>query len=403
MENGMASMRFAPDFFPLMPWGKLPPSDTPRLDEESGLASMAACRFSMSCFVQPDRLRRCEELRLKAIVYPTAGGSTRWERAWRDLPEQEIRERIRALVEEAGASEAILGYYLVDEPSVLDFPALAHAVRAVEAFAPGKLAYINLFPDYATLGAPDMSQLGVDSYTEYLERYVAEVRPHFISYDNYCVLHSDDLRIPQRAASYYRNLLEVRRVADKHGLPFWNIVSSNQIRPFTPVPSPANLAFQAYTTLAAGARGLSWFTYYQLGYDYAPIDAHNHRTETWRYLQAVNHQMRTLGPLMNRMHSTGVFFTTPPPAEGLPVLPGRLVETIAADTPMMVGEFVHQDGSDYVMVVNLSLERSAKFTFMASAEINPPQIISSEDGRFVPFDVEKGLWLVAGQGALIRL
>jgi hypothetical protein len=54
------------------------------------------------------------------------------------------------------------------------------------------------------------------------------------------------------AAVYYRDLIEVGRVASKHGLPFWNVVASNQIRNFTPIPSPANLAFQAYTTLAAG-------------------------------------------------------------------------------------------------------------------------------------------------------
>ena len=67
-------------------------------------------------------------------------------------------------------------------------------------------------------------------------------------------------------------LLEVRRVAQKHDLPFWNIVSGNQIRKQTTIPSPANMAFQAYTTLAAGGRGVSWFKYYQDGYACAPID-----------------------------------------------------------------------------------------------------------------------------------
>ena len=37
----------------------------------------------------------------------------------------------------------------------------------------GKLAHINLYPNYATLGAPDRSQLGAPTYTEYLERFVA--------------------------------------------------------------------------------------------------------------------------------------------------------------------------------------------------------------------------------------
>ena len=172
----------------------------------------------------------------------------------------------------AGKSPAIKGYFIMDEPGVADFPALGKAVAAVKKYAPGKLAYINLFPNYATLGAPDMSQLGTSNYTEYLERFVAEVKPQVISYDNYMVQFSDDLKNTGKAASYYHNLLEVRRVAQKHQLPCLNIVSANQIRPHTPIPSPANLQFQAYTTLAAGYRGVTWYNYYGPGYKYTPID-----------------------------------------------------------------------------------------------------------------------------------
>src|SRR5205807_1758717 len=96
-----------------------------------------------------------------------------------------IERRIRRMIHAAGTSPAITGYFIMDEPSVSDFPALAKAVAAVKRYAPGKLAYINLFPDYATLGAPDRSQLGTTNYTEYLERFVTEVKPQLISYDNY--------------------------------------------------------------------------------------------------------------------------------------------------------------------------------------------------------------------------
>ena len=118
-------------------------------------------------------------------------------------------------------------------------------------------------------------------------------------------------------------LLSVRQAALKHDLPFWNIVSSNQIRKATTIPSPANMALQAYTTLAAGGRGLSWYTYYQGSYAYSPIDGEGNRTDTWRYLQVINRQVRTLGPIMNRLNSTGVFFSPPAPAASLPLLPGR--------------------------------------------------------------------------------
>ena len=61
-----------------------------------------------------------------------------------------------------------------------------------------------------------------------------------------------DLKIPARVASYFGDLLAVRAMSQRSGLPFWNIVSSNQIRPTTTIPSPANLRLQAYTTLGGG-------------------------------------------------------------------------------------------------------------------------------------------------------
>jgi hypothetical protein len=332
---------------------------------------------------------------MKALVCPDP-----WQIKWRELSDQQIFDAVAKLVHESGNSPAIMGYFLKDEPGVQDFPALGKAVAAVRKLAPGKLAYINLFPDYATLGAPDLSQLGTSSYTEYLERYVNEVHPQFISYDNYQVQYSNDLADPKRGASYFGNLLEIRRIAQKYNLPFWNIVSSNQIRPDTPVPSPANLLLQAYTSLAAGAKGLTWYTYYQGGYHYAPMDKQGHRTAQWTYLKMVNDQVKVLGPRTARLNSKGVYFTSPPPAEGLATLPGEFVQGITASAPVMVGEFVDEQNYPWVMVVNLSLERSTKLTLQT---IHPSsiQVISPVDGS--SSTLGDSLWLPAGQGALLQL
>jgi hypothetical protein len=280
---------------------------------------------------------------------------------------------------------------------------LGKAVAAVRKYAPGKLAYINLFPDYATLGAPDRSQLGTSNYTEYLERFVTEVRPQVISYDNYMVQFSDDLRNANKAASYYHNLLEVRRVARKYELPYLNIVSANQIRPPTPIPSPANLQFQAYTTLAAGYRGVTWYNYYGPGYKYTPIDPAGRKTLTWVYLRDVNSQVAALASIMSRLTSTGVFFSAPAPVDDLPLLPGNLVKSVSCPTPVMVGEFKHSNGDACVMVVNLSLERSAPFTLTATQPRDSIKIVSAVDGSLSDFDQKNGLWLTAGRGALLIL
>ena len=397
---------FGEDFFPILPWDRIPAVTDSADNAASELAGIAQCNFTVAGFVLPEHLPECEKLGLAAIMAGPGG--------WAKMSDQEIDAAVKKMVDQTGQSKAVLGYYLRDEPGAPAFAALGKAVAAVKKYAPGKLAYINLFPGYATVGAPDASQLGTASFTEYLERYVKEVDPQFISYDNYMVQYSDDLQVAATAAKYYSDLLEVRRVSQKHSLPFWNIVSSNQIRKTTPIPSPANLAFQAYTTLAAGGRGVSWYKYrYHRGYAYSPIDAAGRQTDSWHYLKTVNHQVKTLGPILNRLRSTSVFFSSPPPVDGLPPLPGAVVTEVestaslrvpsAVRPPVMVGEFVDPDGGAYVMIVNLSLEKSTNIKFKTATEYKSKEIISATDGLPSGLDEEDGFWLVPGHGALIKL
>lgn len=402
----------SPDLFPIMPWDVLHDWKQPHRNPKHGLESIAECNFSLAGFVTPEDLPLCEKLGLAAIMAP-AESDKPWFGKWREMNAEQIDQAVKRMVEASGDSPAVLGYFITDEPGSPVFPALSQAVAAVKKYAPSKLAYINLFPSYATVGAPDQSQLGTASYTEYLERFVNEVRPQILSYDNYMVQYSDDLNDQTKASIYYADLLEVRRVARKYGLPFWNIVSCNQIRRQTTVPSPANMAFQAYTTLAAGGRGVSWYKYYQDGYAFAPVDKSDEKTMTWRYLQAVNHQLRSLGPKMNRLTSTGVFFTSPPPVKDLPLLPGKVVREVHStasprgltdvEPPIMVGEFQDERGHDYAMLVNLSLERSANIKIGTLKPHKTRQVFSAEDARLLPLDEENGHWLLAGHGVLIKL
>ena len=396
-----------PDFFPILPWDPLHGWDGKALDYQvNGLESIAECHFNFAGFVFPKDLPKCRKLGLAAIVLPLDEPALppNYREQWRDLADAEIESRIKTLIKAAGSNPAAKGLFIMDEPSVKDFPALGKAVAAVKRYAPGKLAYINLFPDYATLGAPDASQLGTSNYTEYLDRFVAEVKPQLISYDNYMVQYSDDLKKSDVAASYFRNLAEVRRVGQKYHLPCLQIVASNQLRPGHTIPSPASLRLQAYTTLAAGFRGVTWYTYYARGYKFTPIDLDGKRTLTWTSLQEVNRQISTLAPVLCRLSSTGIYFTEPVPAAGLPTLPGRVVATLTSSTPMMLGEFSSADGNDYVMLVNLSLERSANFSLVAKNRSDSLEEVSTLDGALRPFTAGKdGFWLTAGQGLLVRL
>lgn len=394
------------DFFPILPWDPYHGWSVPPLENrKNGLDSIAACQFNMAGFVLSRDLPICRQLGLGAIMLSsdTAFTNVQYIYNWKKLSDAEIDSRVKNMVAASGSNKAVQGYFITDEPGASEFPALGKAVAAVKKYAPGKLAYINLFPDYATLGAPDRSQLGTSNYTEYLERFVQEVNPQVISYDNYKVQFSMDLKDQAGAAGYFENLLAVRRVALEHGLPYLNIVASCQIVPSCPIPSPANLAFQAYTTLAAGYRGVTWFTYFGDFYPFAPISKSGDKTLTWRWLQEVNHEVTTLAPVMSHLTSTGVFFSDPSPADDLPRLPGNLVASVTSSSPLMVGEFKHQNGRAYVMVVNSSLEKTVQFRLKTTRPEQPIYSVSAIDGSFSSYNQKDGLWLTAGQGVLLAL
>jgi hypothetical protein len=384
------------DAFPIMSW-ELPPRTQEFADARHGLSSLAGCGFTVAGFVRPEQLPACHQHGLRAIVCPAEGILK-----WAQMSDEQIDQAVRSLVEEVHGDSAVIGYFITDEPGATEFAALGKAVAAVHKYAPGKLAYINLFPDYATLGAPNLSQLGTATYHEYLERFVAEVKPPFLSYDNYQVQYSHDLKDAGVAESYYRNLVEVRSVAQEHALPFWNIVvSSNMMRPDMPPPSPANLLMQAYTTLAAGGRGLTWYTYYSGGYPYAPIDQAGNRTSTWSYLRVVNDQVKALGPMMRTLKSTGVYFSKPVPAGGLQALPGKVVDSVTSPSSLMVGEFTDATGRPWAMLVNLNLRESVSLKVGWAANVHGPRCVSPVDGSIAAMP-GNAMWLAAGQGVLIR-
>jgi len=383
-----------PGEFSLLTWDQMQAIKGPE-DRVHGLASLVECNFTYAGFPRAADLKACEALKLKAIVYPDAPlGLTDRKK---QLTDAQIESSVRRLVEQTRDSPACAGYFIIDEPSAPQFPYLGKIVAAIRKHAPEKLAYINLLPSYATPG-----QLGTKTFSEYLERYVKEVKPQFLSYDNYMVQYSKDLRDRKTGAKYFQDLVEVRRVALEHNLPFWNVISCVQIRPGAAPPSPANLLLQAWTTLCAGGQGVSWYKYKEKEYEYRPIDASHKRTMTWTYLQMVNGQLKVIGPIVAKLKSVGVYFAGAAPLDQAPQLPGKFVKKLDADEPLMIGEFASQgDEVDHLMLVNLSLERTARVKLKDLLSGRAMEDYSPQDGHLAKVGPE--LDITAGQGVLLKL
>jgi hypothetical protein len=371
-----------PEQFAILPWGGTP-------GDAATLQGIRDCGFNLAGFVAPEALDAVQAAGLKALV---SDGSTHVGDAEASLDDAEIARRVEALVARVKGHPAVYGYYLRDEPSARPFPGLGKWAAAFQQAHPEALPYINLFPNYAS---PD--QMGTATYDEYVDQFVATVKPRFISYDHYALMDDGGLR-----GGYFQNLESVRRAALANNLPFWNIVLSNSHFHYAE-PSDGGLRFQAYTTLAHGARGISYFTYFapHVGnYRLAPIDQFGHKTPTWEMLRSVNLQIQKLVPTYVRLKSVNVFHHPNVP-EGCRGLDSSRFLTALDGGDLLAGEFEGPAGEPYVLIVNKDLHNSTAFGFTPKVA-GSISVISAYTGQPVSFGGEQ-VWLAAGQGMLLRL
>jgi hypothetical protein len=370
------------NFFPIMAWNGAP-------KDLAVLQRMHECGLTIAGFAAPGTLDACRAAGLKAIVSDARTSGYDWV----NVDEAKARKNIKSLVAKVGRHPAVFGYYLRDEPEAAAFPGLAKVAGLIRELSPGKWPYINLFPDYATPG-----QLGAANYAEYLERFITTCHPTIISYDNYSLMDNGSLR-----ENYWTNLEAVRAACQKHGIEFWNIVLSVAHFSYREL-NAADLRFEAYTTLAYGGRGISYFTYFTSGtgnYRMAPIDQFGHQTPTWYFMQHVNLQIQKLAPTLLQLRSDAVyhFGQIPSVANGPPT--NSLVSGVGGDN-FLVGDFTHRDGSRYLMVVNKDLAKSRPCSPQFRTAPRRVQHVSAYSGALTSFEGED-VWLPPGGGVLLKV
>lgn len=377
-----AEPKLAAEDFAILPWGGTPGT----LEAMQGIKD---CGFNIAGFVAPKDISLAAKVGLKAIV---SDGRIHVGDDAAGLSDDEIKKRVRDAVTPFKDDPNVYGYYLRDEPSATLFPTIAKFVAAVKEYAPGQRSYVNLFPMVV-----DVPRQGVATYEEYVEKVVTQVHAPFISYDHYALFDDGSVR-----DTFWQNLDIVRKVAARQDVPFWNIVLSNSHFRYAE-PTQATLLLQAYATLAYGARGISYFTYFAPAtgnYRLAPIDQFGHKTPTWDYLRYTNLQIQALGPTYIKLKSTGVFHhpNVPP---GLPGLKeSKLVAGIGGGN-FCVGEFEGPEGHPWILVVNKDIRTSC----VADIKLKTPATIRKVNpysGHVGPLGGED-VWIAPGAGELLEL
>lgn len=361
--------------FPLMAWDYA--------TDDATLKKMADCGINMVAFVPPKMLDACSKHGIRAIVFNENFN------AYNDLP------ALSKLIKKVNSHPAVFGYHLKDEPSAAEYPGLAKAVELVEKEAPGKWPYINLLPG------------GGDAYDKYIEDFCTVCKPPILSYDLYAIQEDGGF-----SDGFWVTLARFRDAGLRHNLPFYNIVLTSPHWRYREL-TQTDLRMQTFGSLVYGCKGLSYYKFYSgslpgapdLGnFHMGPLDEFGEKTQVWDWLRNINRQILNLGPTLLKLRSDDVYhFGATVPDKNHGPSDKSLVKALKDGENWIAGDFTHEDGSRWVMIVNKDLKRS----FPVQPEFNMPvksvEYINPVTGQLLPYTTPYYFYLAPGQGVLLRL
>ncbi len=383
---------------------------------EAGINLIAAYDygFETNCEV----LAACEKIGMKVTLEDG--------RIYRALHDAEHRrELLAAVVRDYAHYPALQGYHIVDEPNSSAFPTLAEIREILAELDPAHEAYINLFPNYASL-----EMLGNPSYYDHVDQFVDMVKPEILSYDHYhfCKVEApkeqktiadDRERQIYEAAfqkvsrpGFFDNIEDCMAVSQKTGTPLMIIILVVEHGCYRNL-TEAELRWEVFNSLAYGVKRISYFTYWTPGVDHdegddlwhwqnGMINKDGTRNQHYHDVARINRELSAMGDILLPHAIRKVYHFGDEPDGKVTYWPGS-----AGDITSMQADRVTVGFYDagYVLLANKDYEAPAAVTFTTAA-----------GKRVLHYDKLSGLWaplaatdgtytlpLAAGDGELLKI
>lgn len=270
---------------------------------------------------------------------------------------------------------ALYGLLLQDEPSCSAFDVLRETVDQLRRQAPELLAFINLFPNYAT-----PAQLGCDGYQTYVSKFTAEVRPAVLCFDHYPLLRGGE------RDDFYANLEVVRREALKAKTPFWVTLQAEGIQGAYRSPSETEMGWQVWSALAYGASGILYFTYWtppagggEVHFD-GIVSEDGRLRARYEWVRALNSQLRRVGGRLLGLQSLAVYHSEPVPKGCSAVQKGRVLEGLEGG-PALVGMFRLSNEKTALFVVSRDFRRTVSVKLNLHDDVISLKEVLSDGGE----------------------
>ncbi len=216
-------------------------------------------------------------------------------------PQEEVDKVVAAVVADYAEFDNIEGWWVQDEPGEYRFEILSKIVSAFKRFDPQRSTMINLYPTYAS-----SSQLSTSTYKEYLDEFVEQVDPSYISYDHYHFQKSGARN------GFFTNLELVRDAALKNKLDPMQIILLTRHMGYADV-TYSQIAWEVNMSLAYGMKRVSYFTFIldpdliAQGWDNSCMDYQGNKYPHYYDVQKINKWLLPLGRQLFDKNSTAVF------------------------------------------------------------------------------------------------
>jgi hypothetical protein len=312
-------------------------------------------------------------------------------------------QKLDALIDRVRTHAAFYSYYITDEPAAGAFAALGKLVAHLKDKDPAHMAYINLFPTYAT-----NDQLGTKgdtaaAYREYLRQYLDAVKPALVSYDHYQFYKTGDTH------EYFLNLDLVRKASQEAGVPFLNIIQAAAWQPAVRVPTADETRYLLYTTAAYGAQGISYYVYTAPGHEGGIAAANGTPTPIYWALKTLNPEFVAIAKELQPLRSLAVYHTAIKEPGCVPLPPNSPFHPAPAGPQadargLLLGYFARPaaaaDKPTHVVVVNLDYKSEARTTLVGPAGL---EVFDATTGKWSAANgAHADLVLPPGGGKLVR-
>ncbi len=314
-------------------------------------------------------------LQADPFMYYSSSNNTQWKQT---LPE---------LVNRFKDNPLLGGWKFSDEPKWEALTNLRQRYDLLEKCDAKHLIYINLVGQIAPVFTGACKTL-----PQYLDSIQNHLPMDVWSFDFYpIIIRQGKLLVEYKG--FYAALEAFSAKAKETGKPMWSYLESmeyvmkNHSRPAATVPY---LSFAAFSSLAYGAQGILYWTYWQrpsepgvIEHLPALVDLAGNKTQAWYAARKVNFQIKALTPVflgaeMMECRHTGMI-----EMEGTYPYISNFgpLEELTNDVKGVLVSHLRNNGRDYLVVVNHDVQKKQKVKMKFRKDLLINRLLASDSGQ----------------------